>query len=57
MGFQNTALGRPSAETVSRKKAIFLLMEECFFLTYFLIGEPEAFAIIKGGSSRNALIH
>ena len=42
MGFQNTAADRPSPETVSKKSAFLLLMEECFFLTYFLIGEPEA---------------
>jgi hypothetical protein len=44
MGFQNTASDRPNPETVSKKKSFFLPMEECFFLTYFLIGEPEAFA-------------
>jgi hypothetical protein len=42
LGFQNTASVRPNPETVSKKKVIFLLMEKCFFLTYFLIGEPEA---------------
>jgi len=31
--------GRRRPETVSRKKrSVFLLMEKCFFLTYFLIG-------------------
>jgi len=30
--------GRPGLETVSKKKAFLLLMEMCFFLTYFLIG-------------------
>ena len=29
-------------EIVSKKKSDFFLMGECFFLTYFLIGEPEA---------------
>jgi hypothetical protein len=29
-------------ETVSKKKSDFFLMGEYFFLTYFLIGEPEA---------------
>jgi len=42
MGFQNTASDRPNPETVSKKKNIFFLMERFFFLTYFLIGEPEA---------------
>jgi len=31
--------GRRRPETVSKKKrSVFLLMEKCFFLTYFLIG-------------------
>jgi len=42
MRFQNTASNRPSPETVSKKKNIFLLRVECFCLTYFLIGDPEA---------------
>jgi hypothetical protein len=31
-------LSRHRPETVSKKKSIFLLMENYFFLTYFLIG-------------------
>jgi len=40
--------GRRRPETVSKKKrSVFLLMEKCFFLTYFLIGASGGFTEVK----------
>jgi hypothetical protein len=42
MGIEEQRCKCQIAETVSEKKVFSSLMEKCFFLTYFLIGDPES---------------